>query len=154
MNNSNTILKEDSIKYKILNEVINIKDYLEEQINEEYLCNNCKFLMREPYQTECEHSFCLDCVKNIKECPIDQEKISNFIIRKAQKNKIQNLMINCPINKDKCLWKDKLMELEIHMENCNYKQISCPNNCGEFLIKKEILTLGNLNKKIFLINSV
>lgn len=60
------------------------------------LCSNCKILMIDPYLSECENIFCNKCKDTITICPIDNEKISNFLLRKPLKKKIEDIELKCP----------------------------------------------------------
>ena len=101
--------KIQSIKYKLKDQEkeqeIELKHSLIDIVRQKMRCANCKILMKDPFLTECEHYFCNDCKYKITECPIDKEKISNFILRKPLKKLIENLNLNCVNNSNDCLWK-------------------------------------------------
>ena len=94
--------------------------------------------MRNPYFVDCDHNFCEKCLQIFTKCPIDNEKITNKILRKNFASKIQNLKITCPYDNEKCSWENKLIILEKHMKECNFKKIPCSNNCDELIYRKDL----------------
>jgi len=153
----------DSIEFKTKDgEKIDIKESLIDELDKKMLCNNCKILMTNPYLADCEHYFCEECKKNLSYCPIDQDKITFFVILRSFKKKIESLEVKCPINLNDylCVWKGNLSELDNHLEKCEYKkliysyfdQLNCnkinfSNKKEEYLIKKDFF-----NNNLYLLN--
>jgi len=130
-----------TINYKIEDEEFYLEDCIKDQITEEMLCQKCDILMSNPYTVDCDNHICYiceECLKILKKYPIDEEKISNKILRKNLLSKIQNLKTTCPYDNERCLWEDKLLKLKIHSMKCDYKKISCTNNCKELVNRKEL----------------
>ncbi|WP_411023635.1 hypothetical protein, partial [Salmonella sp. s51228] len=89
-------------------------------------CPICLGILYQPIKTECNHLFCLTCIKTAIEqnppfgyyinpnmskgkCPIDRSPINvNFAIDQEMYIKIQNLVVNCIMSEHGCVWSGKL----------------------------------------------
>lgn len=142
----------DKLCYKLNQKEFNLRPFLKsEEIPEEFICTNCRFIINEPYQTECDHIFCLECKEKITECPVDKEKTNTFLYRKKLKKNIEELRLNCP-NDSECSWEDSLKEFEKHYDECQYKLIPCDNQCGKNLKMKNLFDHKKYNCPKRLIN--
>jgi len=125
----------NTLYFKIEDEEFDLQDCLKDQVTEEMLCQRCNTLMKNTYTANCGHHFCEECIKILKKCPIDEEII---IVKKIFISKIQNLKTTCPYDNERCTWEDKLNKLQIHSKKCDFKKISCTNNCEELVNRKEL----------------
>ena len=115
--------------------VIN-KDYLS-SLNDVHKCNICFKIMDNPTDCEnCGHSFCYDCINNLK-CPFGCEnkqlKPSSMVI----KNILSNLKFNCP--NSGCDEVIEYQDVKRHDSTCPFQKIVCPNNgCNKKLLRKDL----------------
>ena len=117
---------------------------------EKYKCPLCKFLIREPIQTERGELACMDCYNTAKsnrsddKCPIDLEPCTEEVFRdKGKEKEILQLNCFCPFVTHGCSWKDEVRHLKIHQEKCAFKPINC-QLCKEEMI--QINLCSHLNK--------
>ena len=133
-------------------------------ILEEYRCGICKDVLQEPHATECcgQH-FCKDCLEKslqrqkgpfgrrvkiaiaTKQCPHCRAENFNHIKYLPLERKIKDLKVYCPNRYKRCVVRVRLGDIENHMQKCDYATVSCPNSCGEQLLRKELqLHLGEV----------
>ena len=105
-------------------------------------CSICKKILREPYQAICcGKSFCVNCIKQIKEdgkaCPACK-RVEEFMIypNTATKNLLYSQIVFCTHNNQGCDWTGELGQMDKHLNNnstaenllkgCDYTAICCP----------------------------
>ncbi|XP_065654981.1 TNF receptor-associated factor 5 isoform X4 [Hydra vulgaris] len=99
---------------------------------DKYKCYFCKLVFRDPIQTFRGERACKYCYFNMKSknpavCPIDKEPITdNEVFQdKHLMREIGQLKCYCN-NKDAgCVWKGELLEIQKHLDGCNYVKIDC-----------------------------
>ena len=121
-------------------------------IPEEYRCSICKDVLQEPHATECcgQH-FCKDCLEKslqrqkgtigrraTTQCPHCRADNFNHIKYLPLERKIKDLKVYCPNRYKGCVDRVRLGDIENHEQKCDYATLSCPNSCGEQLLRKEL----------------
>ena len=92
-----------------------------------YPCGSCWRVMRDAVQTQCGHLFCESCIyfcfRNTQycNCPVCKQCIDrvNLISHEAIRSRIQSLIVECPYRT--CQERCTITEMELHVENCEYK---------------------------------
>ena len=117
------------------NRVIN-NDYLN-TLKGIYKCGICFKIMDNPTDCEtCGHSYCYECIKNLK-CPFNCQT-------KKLKPSSQNLKDMLSKLKFKCMNKGceqilNYSDVKNHDKNCDFQEIICPNKgCNKKTIKKNL----------------
>lgn len=115
--------------------VIN-KDYLN-SLEGVYKCGICFKIMDNPTDCEtCGHSFCYDCIKNLK-CPFKCQNKKLKPSSQTLKDILSKLKFKC-MNKN-CEKILNYSDVKIHDKNCDFQEIICPdNNCDKKLLKKNL----------------
>ena len=115
--------------------VIN-KDYLN-SLEGVYKCGICFKIMDNPTDCEtCGHSFCYDCIKNLK-CPFKCQNKKLKPSSQTLKDILSKLKFKC-MNKN-CEKILNYSDVKIHDKNCDFQEIICPNNnCNKKLLKKNL----------------
>ena len=119
----------------------------------EYICHICIFVSRDPQQVSCcGNIYCKSCLQKLKDtsidfkCPTCRSNISNsyFSDTRADK-KIKSLEVYCTNRERYCLqddsscqWKGYLKDIDTHLQQCPYQFISCTNDCGEYVQRKQL----------------
>ena len=118
-------------EFRIIN-----KDYFN-SLEGIYKCGICFKIMDNPTDCEtCGHSFCYECIKNLK-CPF---KCKNKSLKPSSQNLkdiLNKLQFKCK-NKD-CEEIILYPDVKRHDKICEFQEIICPNNgCNKKLIKKNL----------------
>ena len=135
--NNNSDNSDINLKYNGLDEsrVIN-QDYLH-SLDDVYKCNICFKIMDNPTDCEnCGHSFCYECIKQLK-CPFGCQNKSLKPSSMAIKNILSNIKFKClnPECKETILYSD----VKRHDNICEFQTIICPNiGCEKRLLKKDL----------------
>ena len=97
----------------------------EKKISRHLICSICKKVFNNPVLINCDHTFCLECIKkklkeNNNECPICHEK--NYSLSFSRDlmayNLVMELEVSCN-NVGKCPWIGHLSELVAHQNICD-----------------------------------
>ncbi|XP_077984945.1 TNF receptor-associated factor 2-like isoform X2 [Glandiceps talaboti] len=114
---------------------------------EKFLCNKCKFILRQPVQTFCGHRYCRQCfddmMRNVNgsepvciaclEEGVDDSLISfdQMYVDRAIRRELRDESIRCS-NKG-CKWTGLFKDYEKHIDSCPFEEISCinRNGCGK-----------------------
>ena len=98
-------------------------------VNPKHLCPICQLLMKNPLQSSRCQLACKSCYEEVKGnadiCPLDNEAITKeeIFLDKCQGRAILQLMCRCIYEKYGCSWEGRVIEFEIHGENCHFKPI-------------------------------
>ena len=116
-----------------------------EKVKDDLMCPICHMLLQDPQQTNCGHEFCRKCVRPLMRggtltCPICRAgSIQNQIFDdKRLKREIMDLKINCDQSGKGCKWTGELRQREKHNDDCGYVTKPCVNNCGQFVMRKDM----------------
>jgi len=108
----------------------------------DHTCPICLMGLKEPLQTPCGHRFCKNCIiKMIREnairCPMCQLSImeKELVPDNFAKREILSFIVKCRITE--CEWTGPLKTIEQHMTECPLFTIDCPNNCKEFIKRRD-----------------
>lgn len=99
-------------------------------------CALCKKILRYPAIMDCGHHCCCGCMHELMRseprCPIDQTKVekANFTTDRNLQKEIETLFVRCSYVSAGCTWTGYLKELQGHLEECKYRPVVCPNDCG------------------------
>nr|ALJ01851.1 TRAF [Mizuhopecten yessoensis] len=114
---------------------------------DKYDCPICLLVLREPYQTECGHRFCQNCIKRwLREteseprCPVDNAPLGEGQIfpDNFAKREILALLVQCPNHKDGCDTQVVLKQLKKHLNTCEFAFLPCPNRCSHMPLRKDL----------------
>ena len=135
MTDKNNIVEKEIIGGFDESRIIN-KDYLN-SLEGIYKCGICFKIMDNPTDCEsCGHSFCFECIKNLK-CPF---KCKNKQLKPSSQNLkdiLNKLKFKC-LNKG-CEQTLNYSDVKLHDKNCDFQEIICPNNgCNQKVIKKNL----------------
>ena len=121
--------------------------------SEEYHCPICTKVLVEPHVTDCcgQH-FCEECLKQwFKEqlgekiCPHCRSEEFTHIRYLPLKRKINELPVYCSNRENGCTEVTCVCQLESHINQCSYTTVKCSNNCGDSLLRKDLV--DHLNDK-------
>ncbi|VEL18807.1 unnamed protein product [Protopolystoma xenopodis] len=70
--------------------------------------------------------------RTTQKCPIDQNPLTReqVSLDKAFQKRIDSLGVRCSLQSSGCHWTGVLSELVVHLEDCEYRILQCPNGCG------------------------
>ena len=103
-----------------------INRFLEkDSIVEELICTICIDILKDPVQTNCEHTFCRECITTWLEgghrtCPDDREQLSSNDLRppsRLTKHMLNNLIVRCKNNTDGCRMMSKFEDMPRLLEH-------------------------------------
>ena len=108
------------------------EDRFQNSIANNFICDLCKGVLKDPVQCHNEHYFCKACItqhlKNSKTCPVCTENLTEETLSKPPRiltNIINALIINCDHSERGCTELIELVRLEAHSRTCNYKPVTC-----------------------------
>ena len=119
----------------------------------EYICHICTFVSRDPQQVSCcGNIYCKSCLQQLKDtstdfkCPTCRSNISNNYFSDTRADRrIKSLEVYCTNRESYCLqddsscqWKGYLKHIDTHLQQCPYQFISCTNDCGEYVQRKQL----------------
>ncbi|XP_028664597.2 TNF receptor-associated factor 2 [Erpetoichthys calabaricus] len=107
------------------------------ELEQKYLCRQCKLILRRPYQAGCGHRFCAFCFKQIissgpQHCLAcaDEGVVEDLLDTNsafpdnAARREIENLPAVC--SNPGCVWKGSIREYEAsHEGQCEFQRIEC-----------------------------
>ena len=122
-------------------------------IPDDYLCGICMDVLQEPQATECcgQH-YCRDCLEKsfrrrkdrrvsnataTKQCPHCRTDNFNHIKYLPLERKIKDLKVYCQNRYKGCVDRVRLGDVKSHKQKCGYATVSCPNSCGDQLLRKQ-----------------
>ena len=125
-----------------------LSDYmLASAVPDELLCQLCRNVAKQPYQTLCcGQLLCKQCVdEKVKEqdggiCRMCRKKRGKFLPDKTRERDIENIMVRCYIASERgggCSWEGRLGELHVHKSECKWKTVTC-GLCQETLYRKDL----------------
>ena len=106
------------------------------------MCLICRLPACNPHQRDCcGKVFCKACLdehkKHSSQCPNCRQEGTHFFDRRTDRQ-IKSLRMSCE-NEDKgCAWSGELFDLESHTKTCPCATVSCPNQCSEQVMRKEL----------------
>ena len=115
------------------------------ELSERLTCPICRLALKEPQLTKCGHNFCKSClfesVRQASSCPVcrTQLEASKIFPNNAVKREILDMNIKCNELKKGCEWVGELRERDGHNKQCDYVDEKCANNCGELVIRKDMM---------------
>ncbi|XP_015777801.1 PREDICTED: TNF receptor-associated factor 6-like isoform X8 [Acropora digitifera] len=121
-------------------------EYFDPPLENKYECPICLLGLREPVQTPCGHRFCRGCIlRSMRDagpkCPVDNEHLDEWQLNPDifAKREMLNHPVFCRLKKvHECPWKGPLGELEDHLNECDFVDVSCPKNCGKEFQRKDL----------------
>ncbi|CAB3996607.1 TNF receptor-associated factor 3 [Paramuricea clavata] len=104
-------------------------------------CQFCFLALRSPFQTECGHRYCEDCIKNINgnKCPLDDKELTPESIFRDEfcNRQILELQCFCRNKNLGCEWTGRLRVIERHHKDCLFVEGTCPNEgCNAKMLKR------------------
>ena len=118
-----------------------------ETLSERFVCPICHLVLKDPKLTECGHHFCTGCLTKCtggqafsRSCPVCRTKLdsSKVFPNNALKREILDLKITCGRQEEGCEWTGELRNEEDHEEECQYVNEYCTNECGEWVMRKDM----------------
>ena len=109
--------------------------YMDEP-DESLLCEICFSLPEDPRLLNCcgEHNVCSKCIDRAavrnKACPFCRADDFKLIPNDGVKNAIENLRVSCPKKTNGCDWNGKKSQAIMHLRECQFAMILCPQGCG------------------------
>ena len=100
------------------------------------LCQICQLVARDPQLSVCcGNNFCKTCLdtRNDEEgCPscTDSDSFFTTFPNKLSGREIKQLLILCANNEKGCVWRDELVNLEDHLNICEFEDVKCLQKCG------------------------
>jgi len=110
------------------------------------ICKICHLPSREPYLTGCcGHTFCKSCLECVKEstvlpssCPVCRSEQFTFFPNKQNERVIKGLYVFCTSKERGCEWQGEINDINSHLDDCQFEEVACPNNCGTDLQRKSV----------------
>ena len=107
------------------------------------LCQICQLVARDPQLSVCcGNNFCKTClskVNNDEGCPTcDDNEFFTTFSNKLSDREIKKLLIWCMNNEKGCGWRDELANLENHLQECDFQEIKCRQNCGVMIERSKM----------------
>ena len=100
------------------------------------MCQLCQLVAREPQLSVCcGNNFCKSCLetrKSEESCPActDNDCFFTTFPNKLSDREVKKLLILCKNNEKGCGWRDELVNLEDHLNICEFEEIECHQKCG------------------------
>lgn len=118
-------------------------------LEKKYTCPVCLAALRNAMQTKCGHRFCKQCLRGVmgnrrfSKCPVDNtwfDTSADVFDDNAVRREVLSLKVRCRNAGQGCKWSGELRQLEAHINDCPYLEITCPNACGVKLLNKDVTT--------------
>ena len=143
--NNRQALPEPNIAQTVDFRALNYIDVVDENL----LCPICRVPMVEPVDTDCDHTFCKDCIaeafKYSNLCPIDRFSLSNTGLTRAHKiviNQLDALLVHCPC----CNSPVPRAMVQNHLERyCKEAEVKCPGQRCNDTVKRKLYGRGCLH---------
>ena len=105
---------------------------------EDLKCPICLELVSDPVQTSCGHLFCGECIKGIKQCPIDREDFTTTPDY-FNKRRLRSFKVKCPNFERGCSWQGDLGDSEKHTKDtCISQEVECSKGCGSKMLRQDL----------------
>lgn len=118
---------------------------------EDLVCQVCRLVAKEPQQISCcGKVFCETCIPASEVCPKCNKPAKTFPDLRSNKQ-IKLLKVSCPNEDGGCTWTGSLQDIEEHMRDCPYSEVSCPKGCEETLYRCDLQdhTLNKCRLRIY-----
>ena len=92
------------------------------------MCSECELVLRDPYQTDCGHIYCNQCIAEIEDrpCRICLSPVRSRAISKDYQRERRVLELSVRCYEKGCPWTGELRDLEIHIrEQCAFNIVKC-----------------------------
>ena len=120
--------------------------FVEDDVQKDMLsCKICEGILMSPYLlTCCGQCICKKCINSwlLREeasanhdkprCPYCAQTEFRLIENSDLKKAVQKLKVYCLYHNSGCMWLGKLQEGEIHLRECAFCPVDCPNGCREY----------------------
>ena len=106
---------------------------------EELKCPICLELVSDPVQTSCGHLFCGECIRGIRQCPVDRQ-LFNTTPDQFNNRRLRGFRVKCPNFEKGCSWQGDLGDAENHTRDvCQFTIVACHNGgCNEKMGRQEL----------------
>ena len=105
---------------------------------EDLKCPICLELVSDPVQTSCGHLFCRECIKGIKQCPIDREDFTTTPDL-FNRRRLISFKVKCPNSEKGCVWQGDLGDAERHTKGtCIAQEVECSKGCGSKMLRQDL----------------
>ena len=113
-----------------------------DMLPDDMICLICRLPACNPHQRDCcGKVFCKACLaeyqKHSSQCPNCRQEGQNFFDRRTDRQ-IKSLRMSCENEEKGCTWTGELFDLEPHFKNCPCAEVSCPNQCSEQVMRKDL----------------
>ena len=113
---------------------------------DDYQCMICAKVLNEPHLTDCcgQH-FCQACLEQWfkkqakKICPHCRSETFAHMRYVPLKRKIDVLEVYCPNQKEGCKEVLKLGVLDAHKRVCGFAKVTCTQDCGKLILRKDLM---------------
>ena len=108
---------------------------------DELLCLVCHHVAREAQQMECcGKVFCRTCIREVSErlgsCPNCRKPSPKAVSDLRGARTIKRLKVTCKNQSMRCDWNGPLESYEIHVGECSFEEVVCPNlGCSDAILK-------------------
>ena len=118
-------------------------------------CPVCLLVLKEPCLISCcGHKYCRVCIERVKKdtkpCPLCNEPDFSFLLERALERYLRDLDVWCCYKKVGCEWRGKLGKYEQHLNKtpspesqmigCQFVEVECMYECGEWFQRQHITT--------------
>ena len=118
-------------------------------------CPVCLLVLKEPCLISCcGHKYCRVCIERVKKdtkpCPLCNKPDFSFMQELALERYLKDLDVWCSYKKVGCEWKGKLGKYEQHLNKtpspesqmigCQFVEVECMYECGEWFQRQHITT--------------
>ena len=125
------------------------------------ICVICNLPSRNPHLSECcGHVYCKSCIDKTKAssytaCPMCADAKFVTFCNKQIDREVKQLKVYCTNKKKGCKWVDELKDITCHHESsdgCQFEAVSCPNDCGKKLQRRNLTTHAEMKCPLRKIN--
>ena len=128
-------------------------NFVDGERSKDCICHICILVSRDAQKLKCcGNIYCKSCLQQLKEsakdfkCSTCRSDISNNYFSDTRADKrIKSLEVYCTNRESYCLqddsscqWKGYLKDIDTHLQQCPYQFISCTNDCGEYVQRKQL----------------